>query len=235
MDFETIKQVAWLGDDLAQAPIRGVILVFHGLNNTDMRKGPQPDEAQWAESGGLVVFPYYGPWSWMNRQARAFVDELVTAVYAHFKLSADVPLISTGGSMGGHSALLYTRYAQHPVKACAASYPVCDFKFHFSERPDLPRTIYDAFRGYAEPLEDLFTEHSALSQVPNMPDIPYLIIHGTADDLVNKARHSDRLVGAMRERGLKVEYLEVPGMGHGDPPADIFQKNVDFVRSMLAR
>jgi len=144
-------------------------------------------------------------------------------------------LISTGGSMGGHSALLYTLYARHSVAACVASYPVCDFAYHFTERPDLPRTIYHAFRGYPQPLHQLFTEHSALIQVPNMPNIPYMIIHGDADKLVDKKQHSDRLVAAMRARGLNVTYLEVPGMGHEDPPADILQKKVEFVRSIMAR
>ena len=58
-----------------------------------------------------AIAPYYGPWAWMNRQARAMVDELVDAVYAKHGLSDRTPLICTGGSMGGQASLLYTRCA----------------------------------------------------------------------------------------------------------------------------
>lgn len=57
-----------------------------------------------------MVFPYYGPWSWMNRQARSFVDELVDAVYARYSLPTGTPLICTGSSMGGCTGLLHTRH-----------------------------------------------------------------------------------------------------------------------------
>jgi dipeptidyl aminopeptidase/acylaminoacyl peptidase len=69
-----------------------------------------------------------------------------------------------------------------------------------------------------------------------MPDIPYLIVHGDKDTSVAKERHSDRLVAAMRRRKMKVEYIEVPGMGHGGPvPVEVIRREVDFVASVLAR
>jgi dipeptidyl aminopeptidase/acylaminoacyl peptidase len=70
-------------------------------------------------------------------------------------------------------------------------------------------------------MEAALEEQSPLHQVAGMPDIPYLIVHGDQDTAVNKARHSDRLVAAMRARGLRVNYIEVPGMGHGAIPEDI--------------
>ena len=234
MDKEQIKQVAWVGDQHVKGPVRGVVLAFHGLGSPGLKTEPATLELAWAEAGGLVVFPYYGPWSWMNRQARAFVDELVEAVYAGYGLSDRTPLIATGGSMGGLSSLLYTRYARRPVAACLAVAPVCDLKFHFSERPDLPPTIRHAFRGYPEDLETLLAEHSPLRQADRMPRIPYLVIHGDKDAAVAKARHSDPLVAAMRGCGLNVEYVEVPGMGHGGPmPLAVLERQAQFVASFL--
>lgn len=234
MNLDEIKQVAWVGDEYLAGRVRGVILAFHGLGHTGLKSDPATEELKWAQMGGLVVFPYYGPWSWMNRQARAFVDELVAAVYARYSLPDSAPLVSTGGSMGGCSALLYTRYARRPVSACAALFPVADLKFHFSERPDLPASIRHAFRGYPEDLETLFAEHSPLAQVDRMPDVPYLIVHGDKDKAVSKAAHSDRLVAAMRQRRLKVEYIEVPGMGHGGPmPVEVLLRRIEFVGSFL--
>jgi len=236
MKRDEMRQVAWIGEKYLERPIRGVVLVLHGLGFAALKEEPSTEELAWARAGGLVVFPYYGPWCWMNRQARTFVDELVDAVYAAHRLPPRTPLISTGGSMGGGCALLYTRYAKRPVAGCLALFPVCDLRFHFSERPDLPRTIRHAFRGYPEGLDTLLAEHSPLCQVDHMPDVPYLIIHGDQDKAVAKARHSDRLVAAMRKRKMKVEYVEVPGMGHGGPiPLEVVEKRVQFVQSLLRR
>jgi dipeptidyl aminopeptidase/acylaminoacyl peptidase len=236
MKRDEMRQVAWIGEDYVKGRVRGVVLVLHGLGFAALKEEPSTEELAWARAGGLVVFPYYGPWSWMNRQARAFVDELVDAVYAAYRLPPRAPLISTGGSMGGGCALLYTRYAKRPIAGCLALFPVCDLRFHFNERPDLPRTIRHAFRGYPEDLDTLLAEHSPLCQVDRMPDVPYLIIHGDQDKAVAKARHSDRLVAAMRKRKMKVEYVEVSGMGHGGPiPLEVVERRVQFVQSLLRR
>ncbi|HUT01048.1 MAG TPA: prolyl oligopeptidase family serine peptidase [Phycisphaerae bacterium] len=234
MEIDEIRDVAWIPDDRLTGPPRGVVLAFHGLGHAGERTGPTTEELAWLSAGGLVVFPYSGPWSWMNRQTRAFVDELVDSVYRCFPLADDAPLICTGGSMGGYSALLYTRYAARAVSACLANAPVCDLAYHFRERPDLPKTIRCAFRGYAEDLDALLAEHSPLSQVAAMPDVPYLVIHGDADPAVSKAHHSDPFVAAMREAGRSVEYVEVAGMGHCGPlPVDVFLRQIEFVTAAL--
>ncbi len=235
MNKEWIKQVSWVGDEYVQGPIRGVVLACHGLGG-GYKNDPDMVEMAWAQAGGLVVHPYYGPWSWMNRQARQFVDQLVDAVYECYGLADSVPLISTGGSMGGQCTLLYTRYAKRPVAACLALFPVCDVKYHFNERPDLPPTFLCAYRGYKEDLQTVLTEHSPLAQVAAMPDIPYLFIHGDKDNAVAKAHHSDPMVAAMRARKMNVEYVEIPGMGHGSRvPIRVFQKEIEFVTRFLRK
>ena len=235
MKPRVIKEIAWVGDQYLKGRIKGVVLSFHGLGG-GLKSGPGTEELEWAHRGGLVVYPYYGPWAWMNRQARAMVDELVDAIYAAYCLPGWTPLICTGGSMGGQASLLYTRYARHPVSACLANCPVCDLKFHFHERPDLPPTIRNAFLGYQEPLGSLLTEHSPLHQVTAMPEIPYLIIHGGKDEAVAKRHHSDKMVAAMRQRKMKVEYIEVEDMGHCGPlPLKVLQCEIEFVASAMHR
>lgn len=233
MNAKVIKEVAWIGEDYVQGRIKGVVLSFHGLGG-GLKAGPTTEELEWARHGGLVVYPYYGPWAWMNRQARTMVDELVDAVYAAHRLSNKIPLICTGGSMGGQASLLYTRYAKRSVKACLANCPVCDMTYHFHERPDLPPTMRHAFLGYVGSLNSLLAEHSPLHQVAAMPDIPYRIVHGDNDKAVSKRHHSDKMVAAMRKRRLSVEYVEVSGMGHGGPvPISVLQRNVVFVAAAL--
>jgi dipeptidyl aminopeptidase/acylaminoacyl peptidase len=69
-----------------------------------------------------------------------------------------------------------------------------------------------------------------------MPDIPYLLIHGEKDQAVQKALHSDPMVAAMRERRLRVEYVERPNLAHGGPlDYEVYRKMIDFVVSNLKR
>jgi dipeptidyl aminopeptidase/acylaminoacyl peptidase len=235
MDKESIKQVSWIGEDWVCGAVRGVVLSFHGLGGGHKFE-PSTVELEWARAGALVVYPYCGPWSWMNRQVRQFVDQLVDDVYELYGLASDLPLISTGGSMGGLGSLLYTRYAKRPIAACLAFCPVCDLRYHFNERPDLPATIRCAFMGYKEDLPTLLAEHSPICQVAAMPDIPYLFIHGDKDNAVAKAHHSDPMVAAMRARKMNVRYLEVPGMGHGNcMPMSANQEQVDFIPPLLKK
>jgi len=230
-----INDVAWVGDAYVSGSITGVVLDFHGLGATGLKTGPTEMEQALAARGALTVYPYYGPWSWMNEQARTFVDGLIDEIYRVYQLTPETPLLIQGGSMGGHSALLFTRYTRHPVAACATNCPVCDTAYHFTERPDLPRTMYHAFGYFADDFSAVLEANSPLHQVAALPDIPYLIIHGDADTAVNKAQHSDKMVPAMRARWLDVEYLEVPGMGHCGPlPVDIFVRYRDFLLEKLA-
>ena len=57
---------------------------------------------------------------------------------------------------------------------------------------------------------------SPLHIAPEMPDIPYYLFHCDADKSVNKEKHSDRFVAAMRENGKTVTYHVIPGRGHCD-------------------
>lgn len=234
MNSKVIKEIAWVGAEYVRGKIRGVVLSFHGLGGGGLKNGPGTEELEWGRNGGLVVHPYYGPWAWMNRQARAMVDELVDAIYEAHGLPQRAPLICTGGSMGGQASLLYTRYAKRRVSACLANCPVCDMKYHFRERLDLPPTIRHAFLGYPGSLDSLLAEHSPLHQVAAMPDIPYRIIHGDRDKAVSKRHHSDKMVAAMHKRKLNVEYVEVPGMGHCAPlPLKVMQHDVEFVAAAM--
>lgn len=226
------KDIAWVGDDLVSGPIRGVLVGFHGLGFAGIYEASE-DDFEHAKHGILVVAPYYGPWCWMNRQARTTVDELVAEVYKEYGLGDDIPLISTGGSMGGGSALLFARYSPHPVAGVYANCPACDYVYHFTERPDVAHTMYHAFGSYEGDWTDILEEHSPLHQVAHMPNVPYLLIQGGRDGLVSKAHHSDKMVQAMRERGLNVVYRELPEMGHCGPvPDDVSQEIREFIWSL---
>ena len=229
-----MKAVAFIADAFVAGKITGVIVNFHGLGDPGLRTVPNYAESEWASAGGLVVMPYPGPWAWMNRQSRAMVDELIEAIYREYSLQPSTPLILTGGSMGGYCSLLFARYTRHRVAACMAIYPACDLKYHFSERPDLPRTIHHAFAGCTEDMETLFKEHSTIEQAAAMPRVPYLILQSDADKAVNKEAHADRMAAELKKHNHTVEYIVVPGMGHHEISAfPAYRRTIDFVKNAL--
>lgn len=198
--------------------IREIVLVFHGLGGTGMISEDTEDAVFFAENDALYVYPYYGPWSWMNALAVRTVDRIVEVCIEKYNLSADIPVISTGGSMGGLSALAYTHNSSRTPAACAANCPVCDLPYHLTERPDLPRTIWSAFGWYEQDYEDAIKTASPLHLASTMPRVPYYIAHCDADKAVNKEAHSDKLVAVMREAKYDLTYDEIPGMGHCQLP-----------------
>ena len=235
MRDEVLEQLCWNSYANVIGPVRGIIVRLHGLGAAGMKSAAEAVDLEWASRGGLVVEVFHNPWSWMNDATRDLVDAVVSGLRARHQLPADLPLIIIGGSMGGHAALTYCFTSRLRVTACQANCPVCDLPHHFTERPDLPRTLYSAY-GLGDGIEARMAANSPLQQVARMPDITYQILHGGGDQAVNKERHSDRLVAAMRQRGLRVEYLEEPGMGHCGPlPTFALQRRlIDFVSQQLA-
>jgi dipeptidyl aminopeptidase/acylaminoacyl peptidase len=213
-DLIRLREEAWLGDALVAGAVRGVVLSLHGLGG-GYRERPSETEAALAARGWLVVFPYYGPWSWMNPPARAMIDRVLDAVWQVFRLPDALPLVSLGVSMGGQGGLVHARFSRRPVRACLAMSPVCDLLHHRRERPDVAPTLRHAFPATREQsFEASLREHSPLFMIDVLPLIPYRIIHGAHDAAVSKAAHSDRLAEAMRRAGHAVNYVELPDMGH---------------------
>jgi len=213
--YPAFRNFAYSNDRICVKPIRGIALSFFGLGGKEMYAEDTELGLFLAEKGIILIIPYTNPWSWMNRQAVAYVDELIDVIMAEYDLPEDIPIVSTGGSMGGQSALVYTAYAKRTPAACVANCPVCDLPYHFTERPDLPRTLYSAFGGYDCSLEEALQSASPLhlAKAGKMPDVQYTIFHCTADMAVNKEKHSDAFLKVLP---FAVTYHPVPDRGHCD-------------------
>jgi len=231
-----LDKLAWLNSEYVRPPISGIVLRFPGPGSSGIKSDPDYSyDLEWGHFGALTVLPYQDPWGWMNPSVLHFTDDLVEAIRYRHHLGPEVPLLSTGASMGGHAALLYAMKSRHRVAACMALCPVCDLPFSYAERLDLPRTLHHAFGSYKDITAQLH-EHSPLHQVRSMPDIPYLLVHGERDLSVKKSAHSDPMVAAMRQRHLRVDYVECPNMGHVGPmDYETNYKIVHFVISNLKR
>ena len=131
--------------------------------------------------------------------------------------------------MGGLSALVYCAYAQITPIACVTNCPVCDLVYHFTERPDLPRTLYSAFFGYEGKMEEALKTASPIHLVNQLPKIPYTIFHCEEDRAVNLEKHSLRFVEAMQ--GIhEITLKKVPLRGHVDLSAEM---RVEYQKTIL--
>ena len=226
-----IELFAHTNEELLEGRIpKGLVLEFHGLGGgTSMIKEQWPLAHICAKKDILYVVPYYGPWCWMNKNSVRYVDEVVDAIFDRFSLRMDTPILSSGYSMGGLAAIVYTRYAKRTPCGCAALSPVCDLPFHFTEREDIPRTIYGAFIGYNCSFEEALESASPVHLCRDLPDIPYFIFHGTADKEVRKDKHSDIFVAKMRELSRNVTYFEMPDIGHCDMTGEAKEKYHEYI------
>jgi dipeptidyl aminopeptidase/acylaminoacyl peptidase len=236
LTYETLRLFTYSNDELCTRPIRGIVLDFMGLGDQRMYAAHTERGKALAQKGIVLLIPYNNPWSWMNAQAIANTDAIVRALMQHCALAEDIPIVSSGGSMGGLAALVYTRYAALRPVACVANCPVCDLPYHYTERPDLPRTLHSAFPADDEAaFAALLKRHSPLHLADEMPDVRYVIFHCTADQAVNKALHSDRFVEVMRPMH-RIDYYAVADRGHCDLTEEAKQQYNEAVeRAILSR
>ena len=231
INYDTLRNFAYSNDRLIKGQIRGIVLYFAGLGNATMYDKDPGDALEYAEGGIIFVRPYCNPWAWMNRQSVAYTDEIVAVLCEKYGLGDEVKIVSTGGSMGGLSALVYCAYAKITPCACVVNCPVCDLPYHFTERPDLPRTLYSAFGEYEGDLQSAMQSCSPLHLVDQMPDIPYTVFHCTGDKSVAIDRHSEPFVREMK-KAHNIQFNVVPLRGHTDLSA---KAKLEYGAAILAQ
>ena len=226
--FDTLRSFAYCNDQICARPIRGMVLRFFGLGGMEMFDKDPDEGVFYAEKGILYVVPYNNPWCWMNDQAVRYTDEILDVLFEAFQLPDNLPIVSSGGSMGGQASLVYARYAKRTPTAVVSNCPVCDLPYHFTERPDLPRTLYSACFSEQGRMQDALEARSPLHLSPVMPDIAYHIIHCGADQAVNIDKHSRKFVEAMRICGRKITFEICEGRGHCDLDEAYTKKYLDY-------
>lgn len=198
-------------------PIRGIVIDHHGLGCAvfgapkDFEKMTAGDAAR----GIVWIHPHYGPWAWMNDHAVRLTDRLVDLVLAQYGLPKDLPVCSSGGSMGGQGAYVYARYSRHNIRRVVVNCGVADLAYHYTERPDLPRTITAAFADAPDFEAELKARSPlALARSGQMPKADYVVFHSAKDNAVSIDRHAKPMVAALQAAGNKVEYHVSEGTGH---------------------
>ena len=220
INYDNLRYFAYSNDHICKKPFKGILLDFWGMDSYGIIREDSDNAKYYAEQGILLLIPYYNPWAFCNRQAVAYIEEILDVVHNHFALPADFPLVFMGNSMGGLTALACTVLCKYKAIACIANCPACDMSNHIYERDDLPHSLYSAFGTYDGTLEEAVLTVSPIHLIDKMPDIPYYVFCGEEDKIISKKKHSDQFVQKMRE-SHRITYYEIPEMGHCNLPEDM--------------
>ncbi|MFS0863847.1 S9 family peptidase [Fredinandcohnia sp. 179-A 10B2 NHS] len=122
-------------------------------------------------------------------------------------------ILLLGGSYGGYMALLL--HGRHPeyFKAVIDIFGPSDLFSFINSVPEHWKPIMNQWVGDPERDREKLIEYSPITHLDNMSK-PMLVIQGANDPRVVKAE-SDKIVQALQDKGVKVEYLVLEDEGHG--------------------
>ena len=233
INYENLRYYAYSNDQIVKGEIKGIVIEFFGLGGMAMYHGDTETGKFYAENGVLYVLPYTNPWGWMNKDEVRLADEVLDVIMEKYSLDKSIPIISIGGSMGGLACIVYTKYAKYTPVGCVANCPVCDLPYHYTERVDLPRTLYSAFYSYDCSMDEALRSCSPLHLAKELPqNTKYTIFHCEKDSAVNIGMHSDRFVEEL-SKYRKVDYFKVPNREHCDLDEESIKRYREAVLSYI--
>ena len=224
---ENLHFFAYTNEKIINGKIKGIVIDFFGLGCQAMYHSDTSTGTAFAERNILYITPYTNPWGWMNKDEVRLADEIIDVLKAKHGLDDTTPLVTIGGSMGGLACLVYTKYAKHTPVGCVANCPVCDLPYHFTERVDLPRTLYSAFYAYDCSFDEALKSCSPLHLASSLPQkTEYTIFHCEKDSAVNIDMHSEKFVAEL-SKYRPVVYYKVPDRDHCDLDEEMSKKYLE--------
>jgi len=216
INVNNLRSFCYLNDDKVKENPKGLIIEFRGLG-AQMMFNEYPKADVYSDHNILYMIPYLNPWNWMNEQALNEIEELINVILEKYNMNT-IKIASTGNSMGGLCALTYASYAKRIPDIVVANCPVCDLEYHYTERPDLPRTLYCAYYN-ANSNKDFFDTLSdysplRLAQRNLFPKTNYVIFHCDHDSQVNIDKHTRKWLEEMKD--YKIDFKVVKDRDHCD-------------------
>lgn len=218
---DTVSYYARTNEVLLEAPVKGILLEFPGLGGGSCLGGV--DEIgtydtefsrQCAKTGVVLAYVFTGPWSWMNKGSVRIADAVTDALLEKYGLK-DVPIVVSGGSMGGLGAIIYAIESRQKITACVAACPCCDVPDRYDVISEIPRTVISALAGYeGDSLLEAMKTVSPMHRIDDMPYIPYFISNCCEDELFPEGL-MDAFVEKLLQKGHNVDYIKMPGQKHG--------------------
>ncbi|MBQ9071436.1 MAG: hypothetical protein IJY23_08870 [Clostridia bacterium] len=212
---DNLFDYAFLNEDTLVYPVRAVCVCFHGYTDATIYDRSNEEARSLGERGIAWVFPYYSVWAWMSKSSQSFCEQVLDAVYDRLGIDEDVPLVVSGGSMGGLTALNYLVYGKRPAIACALNCPVTDMNRIFEDRRDFRRAILSAHIEEDGELSAIMEKYSPVRFADRLPKIPYFLVFGEDDPYFIKTQMPP-IVERFKECGISHVLRLEPGMKHCD-------------------
>ena len=221
------------GHLLTKTPV-GIVIEFPGMGGGSclgglMEFGPyETDYArELAENGILLLYTFPGPWSWMNKGAVRICDAILDAAILKYGMAEDCPIVSSGGSMGGHGAMLFCIESRRKMRACVAACPNFDAWGELWKRDHRPRAVLSAIAAYDMPLDEAVKSISVTEQMDRLPRIPYFIVGDDLDECFDIA-DTDAFIEKLRAKGFDVDYRRLKDCRHGWWTPESRRASIDF-------
>lgn len=215
---DNISSFAYVNNkELLSSDVLAIVIEFKGLGAMTMYNETERG-VKLGKENILYVIPYLNPWNWMNMDSIKETDCIIDCLKEIYGENLNV--ISTGMSMGGLCSLVFPYYSRHKVVGVVSNCPVCDLPYHYTERPDLPRTLYSAYfneDSSDETINDALKKFSPyhLACDKKLPKIEYTIFHCECDHAVNIEKHSVKLVKEMNKYH-HVDFITIANKDHCD-------------------
>ena len=215
IDSANLSDYAFLNEDTLVYPLRGICIDFHGYTDATMFEESNATAKYLGEHGIAWVFPYYSVWAWMSPSSQEFNEQVLDAVYQKLGADETTPLLVSGGSMGGLTALNYLVHGKRKAVGCAANCPVTDLNKIFTDIPSMRRAILSAHIEKDMSLDDALKMYSPVQFADRLPHIPYFCVFGEKDEYFLNTQMPP-LVEKLMEYDLNPKLLVQPGMHHCD-------------------
>ena len=193
-----------------------LIVYLHGRGGDHQEQWRMKEFTQFrkraAKRGYFVLCPHLGTDHWMNARARRVLTELLDKTLKNYPLDKE-RVHMMGMSMGGGGSLIYTMYNKGHVRSVCNIFGVTDYTQFLNDSPQYKPSMSKALGGTPETVPDVYKAQTAMAHLDAFAKVPVLVLHGDGD-IVVPVHHSRQFVNAMKTRGYKVVYKEVPGGRH---------------------
>ncbi len=222
VNFDTLSLYTRNNIRYLEGEVKGIVVEFPGFGgssclggNVNMGEYSTEFAKNAGKQGILVMYMYCGPWSWGNKGVVRLADLVVDALKKHYELPDGIPVVSTGGSMGGLGALVYTHDSRHNVVACMAACPGINIPKCYHEAAHRPSAMLSAVASYDMPIAEALRTISPYDNFDTMPKVPYYVVCNENDSAFD-AEEMKGYVEEMKGRGLDVTFKFLPGTSHGE-------------------
>lgn len=232
---DNLFDYAFLNEDTLQKPVKGVCIYFHGFTDGTRYNESPFLGAELGAKGIAWVFPYHSVWAWMSPTSQMFCEQVIDAVYEKLGIDDSVPLVVTGGSMGGMTALNYLLHGKRKAIACAANCPVLSVKDYFEKSFETRAAILSAHIEKEGDLMEILSDLSPIEFAEKLPKIPYFFVFGKEDPSPAINEHIEELKEKLSKNAIdyKVEFREKMEHCNMKDFPDTIGRFIDFISDVV--